>query len=385
MWSNIYGRGLLINKITKNGNFIYLLTLLTIWLLVHTIVSGKRRELARAHVLLNIILSTCVLLAMKTKSLLLFFIFFELRVMPISIIIFLYGYQPEKLQAALFLLIYTIIGGLPLLLFIILKPIPLFIASPVLSLPITLGFLIKTPIFLLHTWLPKAHVEAPVGGSMVLAGVLLKMGTYGLLLFLPYIKTNSLLVFYFVLSLVGSSVGAIICLRQGDLKVLVAYSSVVHMRVVRIGLIRGTEIGYTCALMMALAHGLCSPFIFAISYWLYGERHSRLMINNSRYWPLKAGLIMCLVALNIRVPPRLRLWSEVLIVISRLHFISCAFPGFIAIFFFGMVYNLYLYVSCNHTKLTNPRFDIRNSRLVACVQVCLLGLLPFFRLDLFHV
>merc|ERR1712135_16348 len=116
-----------------------------------TIVSGKRRGMGRAHVLLNIILSTCVLLAMKTKSLLLFFIFFELRVMPISIIIFLYGYQPEKLQAALFLLIYTIIGGLPLLLFIILKPIPLFIASPVLSLPITLGFLIKTPIFLLHT------------------------------------------------------------------------------------------------------------------------------------------------------------------------------------------------------------------------------------------
>ena len=101
---------------------------------------------------------------------------------------------------------------------------------------------------------------------MVLAGVLLKMGTYGLLLFLPYIKTNSLLVFYFGLSLVGSSVGALICLRQGDLKVLVAYSSVVHMGVVRIGLIRGTELGYTCALMMALAHGLCSPFLFAISY-----------------------------------------------------------------------------------------------------------------------
>jgi len=152
-----------------------------------------------------------------------------------------------------------------------------------------------------------------------LAGVLLKLGTYGLILFMPLIKTNTLTVLYFSLSLIGSAVAALICLRQGDIKVLIAYSSVVHMGVVSLGLIRGTEMGYTCALMIVLAHGICSPFLFAFSYWLYGASHSRLMINNMFSFPIMAGLMMSLVSLNISIPPRLRLWSEVLITITTLY------------------------------------------------------------------
>lgn len=101
---------------------------------------------------------------------------------------------------------------------------------------------------------------------MVLAGVLLKLGTYGLLLFLPMIVHNYLLTFYLGMSLIGSSVRALICLRQGDIKVLIAYSSVVHIGVVNLGLIRGTEMGYSCGLIIVLSHGLCSPFIFAFAY-----------------------------------------------------------------------------------------------------------------------
>lgn len=101
---------------------------------------------------------------------------------------------------------------------------------------------------------------------MVLAGVLLKLGAYGLLLFLPLIKINYLLSIYFVLALLGSSLRALVCLRQGDIKLLIAYSSVVHMGVVILGFIRGTELGYSCGLMIVLAHGLRSPFIFAYSF-----------------------------------------------------------------------------------------------------------------------
>ena len=101
---------------------------------------------------------------------------------------------------------------------------------------------------------------------MVLAGVLLKIGSYGLLVFIPNVKLNNVLVLYFSLSLLGSLLCSIICMRQGDLKLLVAYSSVVHMSVVTIGFIRGSELGYSCGLMIVMSHGFCSPFLFAFSY-----------------------------------------------------------------------------------------------------------------------
>jgi len=255
---------------------------------------------------MHVCLSVTVILSIKTKSLFLFYIGFEARVIPITLIIFFYGYQPEKLQSAMFLLIYTVVGRLPLLLYIIMDDIS-FVRSSFLAVPMTLGFMVKTPLFLLHTWLPKAHVEAPVRGSMVLAGVLLKLGTYGLLIFLPYITVNNLLSFYMGMSFVGSIVGSMICVRQGDMKLLIAYSSVVHIGVINVGLIRGREMGHTCAQLMVLSHGLCSPFLFAFSYWRYVSSHSRLLLNNSSAWPLSAGLLFCLVSLNIRVPPRIGL------------------------------------------------------------------------------
>ena len=125
------------------------------------------------------IVSAFVILSIKTKSVFLFYIFFEVRAIPMALIIFIYGYQPEKLQAALFFLIYTVSSGLPLLLFLVTNS-KYFISNSLIRIAITLRFIVKTPIYLLHTWLPKAHVEAPVVGSMFLSGVLLKLGSYGL-------------------------------------------------------------------------------------------------------------------------------------------------------------------------------------------------------------
>lgn len=100
--------------------------------------------------LLNVILTVAVLLAIKTKSLITFYIFFEIRIVPITLIVFFYGYQPEKLQASLFLLLYTVVGSLPLLLFIIINK-NVYITSAAITVPVTLGFMVKTPMFLLHT------------------------------------------------------------------------------------------------------------------------------------------------------------------------------------------------------------------------------------------
>lgn len=228
-----------------------------------------------------VLLTTCVLFAIKTKALLIFYFCYEMCVIPITFIVFLYGYQPEKLQASLSLLLYTVVSRLPLLLYIVYVTDFTFIYSSLVTLLVTIRFIVKTPIYLLHTWLPKAHVEAPVGGSIVLAGVLLKLGSYGLLLFLPLVKLNVVISFYFSISLIGSTIRSLICLRQGDFKLLVAYSSVVHMGVVTLGFISGSEAGYTCGVIMILRHGLGSPMLFAFAFWLYESSHSRLLLNNT--------------------------------------------------------------------------------------------------------
>ena len=241
-------------------------------------------------------------LVIKTKSLLLFYISYEVSILPISLIVFLYGYQPEKLRASLYLLLYTVVRSLPLFLFIVYCREFSFLSTSLLTLPLTLTFIVKTPIYLLHTWLPKAHVEAPVGGSIILAGVMLKLGSYGLLIFLPRVQLNRLLSFYYSMSLLGSIICSLICLRQGDMKVLIAYSSVVHIGVVTLGFISGREVGYACGMMMVLRHGVCSPFLFLFAFCLYESSHSRLLSHNIISWPLMMSCFLSLVSLNLGVP-----------------------------------------------------------------------------------
>ena len=378
-----WGGGLLLNKrILQIGNFIYLLFLLSLWLYVYSAIINS--SLQGVFSMLHLMVYSCVLIAIKTKSIILFYIFFELSVLPISLIVFLYGYQPEKLQAVLTLLLYTIVRRFPLLIYII-KDVHTLTSSFLMTIPMTLRFLVKTPMYLFHTWLPKAHVEAPVGGSMVLAGVLLKLGSYGLLLFLPLVKSNILISGYIGISLVGSLIASAICMRQGDLKILIAYSSVVHMTVVTLGFLRGRELGQACGLMIVLRHGLCSPMLFAYRFWLYETSHSRLITNNSCNWPLMMAGFLGLVSLNIGVPPRLRLWAEVLMAMSFISILRRSFPFLLLIFFFGAAFNLFLYTSCMHCKFNASFRSFSYKHLYPLNQTLFLGYGSFLCLDLFHL
>jgi len=150
-----------------------------------------------------------------TSSLPLFFMLYEFSLVPITFMVFLFGYQPEKLSASTYLLVYTVLGSLPLFWYIAQHPGCLCTSfasmSPYTCLLVSISFHVKSPLFLLHAWLPKAHTEAPLIGSMLLSGILLKFGGYGLLVLAPSLLQNS---YYFIyLCLLGGVFCSVLCIR----------------------------------------------------------------------------------------------------------------------------------------------------------------------------
>merc|ERR1712212_1097997 len=239
-----------------------------------------------SSLLFSLVLVTLALVScfFVTSSLLCLYLSFEATLFPVFFIIYLFGYQPEKLSACFWLLLYTLIGSLPLLFFL---STTLYVSisgltsnSPVSVLFLSLAFLVKRPLFLLHAWLPIAHVEAPLPGSILLSGILLKMGAYGLWLVARY--PSSLSTQIISLSLVGSVICSIVCLRSSDLKVLIAYSSIVHMGIVLLGIYSGTELGSWSALTMIFAHTFTSPLLFMLAFEQYVVMGSRSVIHYAK-------------------------------------------------------------------------------------------------------
>lgn len=317
--------------------------------IINKIVRGTLFHLISLSLLLTII---SFFITGKTIT---FYILFELRLIPTLFMVFFFGYQPEKIQASIYLLIYTVLSSLPLLLlFIRSSRCLLYFGAGSgfwLCLVLTIGFMVKTPIYLVHVWLPKAHVEAPVAGSIVLAGVLLKLGSYGLIVFCPLIKSRVLLI-YLSLSILGSLLCRIICIRQWDLKSLIAYSSVVHMGVVTVGVVRGSELGYLCSIIIVVAHGVCSPIIFALAYLVYNSSHTRTISRNkgTLATPIISFFLFLTLAINIGVPPSLNLWREVIMFISILSVMTYSWAFLLVMAFLGAVYNLFMYVSIRQSK-----------------------------------
>lgn len=360
------------------------LVLLRVWVCALIIMSRRIIKIINLnynYFLFNIlILLILLVLTFRTLNLFIFYVFFESSLIPTMFLIFGWGYQPERLQAGLYLLFYTLFASLPLLIilfymfenfftlnFLFLKEFSL--NSIFIYFFLVFAFLVKMPMYFVHLWLPKAHVEAPVAGSMILAGVLLKLGGYGLIRVFSVIIRISLSfnIIWIIFSLVGGFLVRLICLRQIDLKALVAYSSVAHISLVIGGLIVLISWGWGFSYSLIIAHGLCSSGLFFLVNLFYERLGSRSLIINKgilSFIPSVAMWWFLLCARNIAAPPTINLLGEVGLLNRIVGWSKILIILLIFISFFRAAYSLYLYSFCQHGKfnLGNYSFSFALSR-----------------------
>jgi len=274
------------------------LVLLTTLLMPIAILSSwtsiKKRQFA--YYLFLLILESAMIGVFVSLDLLIFYLFFEASLVPMFFLIGIWGGE-RRIYAAVKFFIYTAVGSLLMLVGIIslyfiyhsfdyatlmtsINEAQLGRGAFWLFLAFALAFAIKVPLFPVHTWLPDAHTEAPTAGSVILAGVLLKMGTYGLLRFnlglFPTVA-REFAPYIIALAVIGIIYGALVAMVQPDVKRLVAYSSVSHMGFVVLGLFSFTDLGMQGALYQMLNHGVSTGALFLFVGFIYERRHTRLI------------------------------------------------------------------------------------------------------------
>lgn len=314
-----------------------------------------------------------------SQNILMFFFIFELVIVPVLIIIVYYGTQPEKTSASYYALIYTRTFSLPFLYVIIsLESWPIMIFRSSIQCLIFLGlFMVKSPLFIIHYWLPKAHVEAPTSARILLAGLLLKVGVYGLIKLIIYLSFSSF--FLFLFSFIGVFIGSHIASYSSESKVLAANSSVTHINLclfslslINLCLNRGSY-------LVSLSHGYISTLLFYLVGEIYhynGRRILYYILRVTGYSGFLISIIGLIFLRNAGVPPILSFWGELITIIVLINIYVFLLLFFRLYFFFSFYYSIYLII---HVSKSGRRINLS----VYVSLYCLLTIIVLFNVLVF--
>ena len=380
-----------------DGISLFLILLTTFLIPICFIISKNSiKNFGKEYVICFLLIESFVIASFAALDLVLFYIFFEATLIPMFLIICIWG-GINRIYASYKFFIYTLFGSLFFLIAIIylcnefgtanillleqkVKTLD-FEITKYLFLAFFISFAIKIPMFPFHTWLPDAHVQAPTSGSVILAGVLIKLGAYGFLRFsLPFFPEASLhySTFIFTLSVIAIIYTSIIAIKQEDIKKMIAYSSVAHMGFVTIGIFSLNDLGISGAIMQILSHGLISAALFIAIGMIYERTKTRQIKDYGglvRKMPNYALFFMIFTLGSVGLPATSGFVGEFLAIIGVFQ-VSALFAALAALaVIFGACYMLPLYSNIFYKDLSPKLKDIKDVNRVEYIVLFILSFL----------